>query len=169
MMNRLVPVMLLTVSLSGCQLQQTIQETSDQLLCNIQPEQMDNWIKLEWNYRQADAPDKQAIEALLREQEDNIGLALLLSQPESSVNQLQQSLELYKSLEINYSALCDSERYLALREQQSTSMLTLKQTLNSKDSDTRKLQQERETLQQQIDALTDIERDISIQKDGEEK
>ena len=169
MMSKFFAVTLLAVAVSGCQLQQTLKQTGNQIVCDIQPDMIADWTKLERHYQKASGEDKKAMLALISEQTDKVALALLLSQPENTAKQLRQSIQLFEAMEIKDSSLCDSDRYLALRHHYTKGVLILQQALNSTDLERKQLQQERNTLQQNIEALTDIERDISIQKDGEEK
>lgn len=169
MISKILGLTILAVTVSGCQLQQTLKQTSSQIVCKIQPEMITDWTKLERHFQKASNDDKKAMLALIAEQEDQASLALLLSHPENTSKQLRQSIQIFETLAPDDSSLCDSERYLALRFHYTKGVLVLQQALNSSDQARRQLLQDRNTLEQKIEALTDIERDISIQKDGEEK
>ncbi len=157
------------LTLSACQIQETLVETSSVISCKMQPDKLEHWIDLENQYQNATIWQKRNLLSQARKVEDKATLALLLSQPESSEAQLKQALALFAKMDLEPTEYCLADRYLHVRYKLSRGVLTLQQALNGTDQQRKALMRERDNLVKQIDALTDIERDISNQKEGEDK
>lgn len=124
---------------------------------------------LEQQYQQSEANEQSELLKLAKNNNQTAIRAILLSQPENTTAQLKRSIELFEQLELDKTPECDAEHYLLVRHRYTQAVLTLQRALNTADLERKKLSAERDTLKQQIDALTRIENDLSRQKDGEEK
>jgi hypothetical protein len=173
-MSKTLLAVFTVIVISGCQVQQllpalpaTDKVTDTAYSCSVGS--IEEWLMLEQQYQQSGTKGKAE---LLKEAKENgataIG-AILLSQPENTTAQLKRSIELFEQLELDKTPDCDAEHYLLVRHQYTQAVLTLQRALNTADLERKKLSVERDTLKQQIDALTRIENDLSRQKDGEEK
>ncbi len=152
----------LMMLLAGCQLlERSVLRPSgssgDQTQsCDIDDAQVIEWLNYEHRYISStlDVKRKLLIDAESRQQ--IILHALLLSTPGQSPEQLKRALEYLSTLDTSSS--CSSSRYIEVRSRQLQLQLDL---LDQRQA----LEQQTEELQRQVDALTDLERQITRQRE----
>ncbi len=170
-MSKALLAVFTVIVISGCQVQQLFTAppaTDKDTAYSCSAGSIEEWLMLEQQYQQSGAKGK--AELLKQATENNMTAigAILLSQPENTTAQLKRSVELFELLELEDTPACNAEHYLLVRHQYTQAVLTLQRALNTVDLERKRLSAERDTLKQQIDALTRIENDLSRQKDGEE-
>ena len=85
-------------------------------------------------------------------------IALLMSTPFASTEQLQQAKRHYAKLKLNTKSDCPGDQYLSLRNQQTSALLWVR-------AEQEKLEQKNQSLQIKIDALTQIESDLNEERE----
>lgn len=158
----------LTLSMTGCQLDQALIQPGPAPACSPLANKIDHWLTLESQYQQAEPEKKSLMLKQFTEIKDTATLALLLSQPDSNTAQLKKSIALFEDLKLTDEPNCDAEQYLAVRYQYTQSVMILQRALNNADAERKRLRKVRDKMSQQIEALTRIEKDLSTHNDGEE-
>ncbi|BBB26644.1 hypothetical protein [Amphritea japonica] len=175
-MSKALLAVFTVIVISGCQFQQLLPtlpaatsepKTDNVFSCSVGS--IEEWLMLEQKYQQAKPTGKSKLLTQAKDNHQTAIRAILLSQPDNTTAQLKRSIELFEQLELEKNPECDAEHYLLVRYQYTQAVLTLQRALNTADLERKELSVERDTLKQQIDALTRIEKDLSRQKDGEEK
>ncbi|MGH1461515.1 MAG: hypothetical protein ACRBB6_05735 [Neptuniibacter sp.] len=92
---------------------------------------------------------------------DRALIALLMSTPYSSTEQLKQSKRHYAKLRLKQREDCPGDTYLSLRNQHTSALLWLR-------AEQDRLEQKNMTLQIKIDALTQIESDLNQQREEQQ-
>ncbi|MDI3326445.1 hypothetical protein QKW35_18860 [Pontibacterium granulatum] len=152
-------VLLLSTLITGCEFQRQLKEfyedTPDALTgCHIGDERLSGLLYQERNFLSAKTDKRTAMikQAILAG--DHPQTALLLSQPSASASDLEKSLQYFSKQGINPTRDCPGDRYLLLRFTQTKLMLDNNQQRYQ-------LQEENQELRKKIEALTQIEREIS--------
>jgi len=151
--------------LQGCELntikpQNSVTSLSNTKSCRIPPQKLNNLQQIETDF--LTKPDKrsQIMQNAIR-QKDPLLLALLLSTPLSSKEQLQQSKRYYSKLVLYPHRACPGDRYFDLRDQLTSALLWMRAEHDN-------LLSENRALQVKIDALTQIETDLSKDREVQE-
>lgn len=152
-------VLLLSMLITGCEFQRQLKEIYEESPnvvtgCHIGTDRLSGLLYQERNFLSATAGKrttmlKQAIRA-----KDHPQTALLLSQPDASISNLQKSLQYFGQQGINPTRDCPGDRYLLLRFVQAKRMLDVTHLHGQ-------LQKENQELRKKIEALTQIEQEIS--------
>lgn len=144
--------------LQGCQLQGLKATPTQSGDCQITTQQLFIMQSKEKRFLNS----KEARSTLLQNaiQEKNRPLmALLMSSPYASTEQLRQAKRHYSKLRLNPQQHCPGDQYLNLRNQQTSALLWLR-------AEQDKLETQNSVLQTKIDALTQIESDLNQQREG---
>lgn len=148
----------LILLLQGCQLQNVAPPlTKSKQACEIGTQALFRMQDIEKRFLAS--PEKRS--SLLKNAIDNKDrslIALLMSTPFASTEQLQQAKRHYAKLKLNSQHDCPGDKYLSLRNQQTSALLWLRAEQN-------KLENKNQALQIQIDALTQIESDLNQQRE----
>lgn len=166
-MTKAIALIVFAFALSGCQFQKSLIKAGDSLNCAVKPGNIEDWVSLEQHFQKASVHQKRTLIAEARKDSSAVPLAILFSQPESSEAQLKKSLSLFQEMELQSDSNCLTDRYLYVRYQYARGVLVLQQALNGTDLQRKALLVERDSLIEKIEALTEIERDISNQKEEE--
>lgn len=149
---------LLILLLQGCQLQNVAPPlSSSKSVCKIGTQALFRMQDIEKRFLAS--PEKRS--PLLKNAIDNKDrslIALLMSTPFASTEQLQQAKRHYAKLKLNNKNDCPGDNYLSLRNQQTSALLWLR-------AEQEKLESKNQALQIQIDALTQIESDLNQQRE----
>jgi len=149
---------LLILLLQGCQLQETtLLPQPSEPVCTIDTSALIEMQRLEKYFLKT--PEKRSV--LLKNVIDSQNrplIALLMSTPYASTEQLQQSKRHFAKLHLNTKDDCPGDQYLSLRNQYTSALLWLR-------SEQDKLEQKNQSLQIKIDALTQIESDLNQQRE----
>ncbi|WP_432473233.1 hypothetical protein [Amphritea sp. HPY] len=151
-------------ALGGCQVKDSLIKAGDTISCAVKPGDIGHWVSLEQRYQSAAEAQKVKLLAKARKDSNPTPLAILLSQPGNSETELSRSLTLFRKMELQPDSNCLTDRYIYVRYQYARGTLQLQQNLNSTTAQRKALLNERNKLLDQIRALTEIERDLSIQK-----
>lgn len=149
--------------LSGCQLLErtelrpagTDTEPPDPA-CDIDDTQVIEWLSFEHRYISSTLEEKRKLLIDAERGQKRTLHALLLSTPGQSPEQLRRALEYLSTLDTGSS--CSSSRYVAVRARQLQLQLDLLDQHKA-------LEQRVDELQRQVDALTDLERQITRQRE----
>lgn len=148
----------LILLLQGCQLQNVATPlTKSKQACEIGTKALFRMQDIEKRFLAF--PEKRS--SLLKNAIDNNDrslIALLMSTPFASTEQLQQAKRHYAKLKLNSQHDCPGDKYLSLRNQQTSALLWLR-------AEQDKLENKNQALQIQIDALTQIESDLNQQRE----
>lgn len=153
-------VLLLSLLTSGCQLQQQVKEIfaepkpEPELDCFIGRERLSGLLIQEGSYLEATAQTRKTMLTQAMSADDFAQSALLLSQPASIAADLEKSLQQFRKQALRPSLECPGDRYVMLRYAQAKLLLKEKQQSVH-------LQRENNALRKQIEALTQIEQEIS--------
>lgn len=149
----------LILLLQGCQLQEiTPSHNAQELDCQIDSQALLRMQSIEKRFLKS--PEKRAV--FLKSAIDNKDrslIALLMSTPFASTEQLQQAKRHYDKLQLSTAEDCTGDKYLSLRNQQTSALLWLR-------AEQDKLEQKNRSLQIKIDALTQIESDLNQQREN---
>lgn len=152
-------VLLLSTMITGCEFQRQLKEfyedTPDAVTgCHIGDERLSGLLYQERNFLSAKASQRTTMLNQAISAEDHPQTALLLSQPSANASDLKKSLQYFSKQGINPTRDCPGDRYLLLRFAQTKLMLEI-------DQQRGQLQQENQELRKKIEALTQIEQEIS--------
>lgn len=152
-------VLLLSMLITGCEFQRQLkdiyEETPDVATgCNIGNERLSGLLYQERNFLSANAAKRTTMLDQAINAKDHPQTALLLSQPSATASDLRKSLQYFSKQGINPTRDCPGDRYLLLRFAQTKLMLETNQQSYL-------LQEENQELRKKIEALTQIEREIS--------
>ena len=152
-------VLLLSMLITGCEFQRQLKEIYEETPnvvtgCHIGDERLSGLLYQERNFLSAKASQRSTMLNQAISAGDHPQTALLLSQPSASASDLQKSLQYFSKQGINPTRDCPGDRYLLLRFAQAKLMLDLNQQRGQ-------LQQENQELRKKIEALTQIEQEIS--------
>lgn len=151
-------VLLLSLITSGCQLQQQVKEIfitpEPEPDCFIGRDRLSGLLIQERSYLEATSTKKKTMLKNAMSVDDYAQSALLLSQPAAIADSLQKSLQQFRKQALRPSLECPGDRYLTLRYAQAKLLLKEKQQRID-------LQRENAALRKQIEALTQIEQEIS--------
>ncbi|GAA0786931.1 hypothetical protein [Marinobacterium sediminicola] len=145
--------------LAGCQLldKVALHPTGDgSQTCDIDDAQVIEWLNFEHRYVSSTLDTKRRLLIDAEKRQQRILHALLLSTPGQSQEQLKRALEYLSTVDLNSS--CTASQYIRLRTRQLQLQLGL---LDQNQS----LKQQVNELQRQVDALTDLERQITRQRE----
>ncbi len=151
--------------LQGCELntikpQNSVTSLSNKKSCRISPYTLNNLQQIETDFLTKPGQRSQIMQSAIR-QKDPLLLALLLSTPLSSKEQLQQSKRYYSKLVLYPHSACPGDRYFDLRDQLTSALLWMRAEHDN-------LLSENRALQVKIDALTQIETDLSNDREVQE-
>ncbi|MBY4678501.1 hypothetical protein [Marinobacterium arenosum] len=155
MLNKHLPVLLTLVLLGGCQ--QTLPEMLKPIECSLDDQALHDLVALEQQYLTTDSSGRQKLRLQARQGNNDHALALMLSLPEASTAQLEQA-ELHYRRALADTDSCNTDDYLLLRRQFGRKLADLQRRQME-------LQQENQQLQEQIKALTEIEQDLSRERE----
>lgn len=152
-------VLLLSMLITGCEFQRQLKEIYSETPnavtgCHIGDERLSGLLYQERNFLSATASKRTSMLKQAVRAEDHPQTALLLSQPDASISNLQKSLQYFSQQGINPTRDCPGDRYLLLRFVQAKRMLDVIQQSGQ-------LQKENQELRKKIEALTQIEQEIS--------
>ena len=152
-------VLLLSMLIAGCELQHQLKEFYEDTPnvvtgCHIGDERLSGLLYQERNFLSAKTDKRTILLNQAIEAGDHPQTALLLSQPSASHSDLKKSLKYFSKQGINPTRDCPGDRYLLLRFAQTKLMLEINQQNDQ-------LQQENQELRKKIEALTQIETEIS--------
>ncbi|SIQ68876.1 hypothetical protein SAMN05421647_107213 [Marinobacterium stanieri] len=164
-MQRLPLLFIPLVLLAGCQspllpIKSTSEPVKTPALshCRFDTGQLSEWIKYEHRFISSTISDRQALLGDAERRQLSALHALLLSSPGQSQAQLERATKLLASISPDPSDLCAAEQYLANRQHQLNLQLESLQQI-------RDLEQQKMELERQVDALTDLERQITQQRE----
>ncbi|MEM5536434.1 hypothetical protein WNY58_08530 [Neptuniibacter pectenicola] len=164
-MIRSLPIILCLLILQGCELQETkppieVEPISEQKSCRIEAANLDRLQKIEKLFLENPERRSRIMQNAIRDKDQTL-LALLLSTPLSSKEQLQQAKRYYAKFVLYPDKACPGDRYFDLRDQLTSALLWMRAEQDN-------LLQENKTLQIKIDALTQIETDLSKDRENQE-
>ena len=152
-------------TLGGCQVKDSLIRAGDTISCAVKPGDIEHWVAMEQRYQTAAEDRKIELVAQARTDSNPAPLAILLSQPGNSETELSKSLTLFRKMKLQQDSNCLTDRYIYVRYQYARGTLQLQKALNDTTVQRKALLNERNKLLDQIKALTEIERDISNQKE----
>lgn len=141
--------------LSGCDLQ-SLKPDVESVICHIQPERLSALQTIEKRFL-TKADERSRILQRALKSKDRAQIALLLSTPLSSTEQLQQAKKNYARIQLNPHPDCPGDSYIDLRNQFTSTLLWMR-------ADQDNLAEEIQSLKTKIDALTEIESDLDRQR-----
>lgn len=150
-------IVLLILLLQGCQINGVTTPLSTIPSCEIGTQTLFRMQSIEKRF--LTSPEKRS--ELLKnaiDNQDRALIALLMSTPFASTEQLQQAKRHYARLKLNSRDDCPGDKYLSLRDQQTSGLLWLR-------AEQDKLETRNQSLQIKIDALTQIESDLNQQRE----
>ena len=159
------PLLFGLLLLQGCELtpikpSSTVPLIVEQKSCRIEPTNLDRLQKVETEFLAKPEQRSRIMQTAIR-QKDPALLALLLSTPLSSTEQLQQSKRYYAKLVLYPDKACPGDRYFDLRDQLTSALLWMRAEHDN-------LLVEHRILQKKIDALTQLETDLSNDREEQE-
>ncbi|PIE25113.1 MAG: hypothetical protein CSA60_02065 [Neptuniibacter caesariensis] len=125
--------------------------------CRISNAHLDQVQQIETRFLSKPDQRSRIMQSAIRSK-DNALLALLLSTPLSSTQQLQQAKRYYAKLVLYPHSSCPGDRYLDIRDQFTSTLLWMRAEHDN-------LLQENRTLHIKIDALTEIESDLNEERE----
>jgi len=152
-------------TLGGCQIKDSLIKAGDTISCSVKPGDIEHWVALEQRYQTAAEEGKQELLVQARTDSNPVPLAIFLSQPGNSETELSKSLTLFRKMELQPNSSCLTDRYIYVRYHYAQETLQLQKALNNSTVQRKTLLNERNKLLDQIRALTEIERDLSNQKE----
>jgi len=160
-MPRLPLLILSTLLLSGCKDRLLPSETEPEPVvvqtCQFNETHLQEWLKQEYRFISSTLSDKRAL-LVDAERRQQVLYALLLSSPGQSQAQLERAIELLGATALEQIEECSAEQYLAVRQRQLTLQLELLHQIDG-------LQMQKKELERQVNALTDLERQITRQRE----
>ncbi len=151
-------LLFLPLLLSGCQLQNLVPDMETGRTCHMSRSSLAQVQQTEFSlFHQPELKQKLFKQA---KADGDIALqALLLSQPDATLEQLQQANRLYGRLVLYPSAVCPGDTYLNLRHRMAESMFTLRQEQST-------LRQQHQEMQAKINALTELENELTRERES---
>jgi hypothetical protein len=164
-MIKYTPLVCSLLILPGCEFNTLkpsvdIDNLSNTKSCRITPADLDRLQHTETKFLSKPGQRSSIMQNAIREK-DRLLLTLLLSTPLSSKEQLQQSKRYYTKLVLYPHSACPGDRYFDLRDQQTSALLWMRAEHDN-------LLAENRALQVTIDALTQIETDLSNDREIQE-
>lgn len=164
-MIKYTPLLFGLLLLQGCEItplkpSSTTPVIVEQKSCRIEPSNLDRFQKVETEFLAKPEQRSRIMQTAIR-QKDPALLALLLSTPLSSTEQLQQSKRYYAKLVLYPDKACPGDRYFDLRDQLTSELLWMRVEHDN-------LLVEHRILQKKIDALTQLETDLSNDREEQE-
>lgn len=164
-MTKYITLLSCFLILQGCEIntlkpQTGVTNLSNKKSCRVSPDTLNNLQQIETNFLTKPGQRSQIMQNAIR-QKDPLLLALLLSTPLSSKEQLQQSKRYYSKLVLYPHSACPGDRYFDLRDQLTSALLWMRAEHDN-------LLAENRALQVKIDALTQIETDLSNDREIQE-
>ncbi|WP_286237365.1 hypothetical protein [Neptuniibacter halophilus] len=150
---------LLILFLQGCQLQPQALQTQEQS-CKISPQRLASLQETEKRFLSQPEARSGIMQRAIRDK-DNELLALILATPLSSTDQLQQARRHFARLDLSQAPTCPGDRYLDMRNQLTSSLMWMRAEQDN-------LEAANQALKLKIDALTQIESDLSRQREAQE-
>jgi|SRR5690554_5954469 len=158
-----VPILLSVVLLAGCQ--QTLPlipglsaDSKMSQKCHIDNNQLLDWLKYEHRFISSTLGDKQQLLIDAEARQPDTLYPLLLSTPGQSSRQVARAQEMLSQLPLSAAeSACHADRYLQLRMRQLQQQLNTLQQLQD-------LELGNQELKRQVDALTDLEQQITRQR-----
>ena len=127
--------------------------------CHIDNDQLGEWLKYEHRFISSTLTDKQELLIDAEARQQNTLYFLLLSTPGQSAQHVARALERLAELQTQPAGIhCDADQYLQLRIRQLQQQLNTQQQLQQ-------LELDNQELKRQVDALTDLERQITRQRE----
>lgn len=149
------------ILLQGCQLQQlALEGSANRDSCLIDEEQLFALQTIELKFLEKADHRSRIMQNAIRSKDRPL-LALLLSTPYSSTEQLQQSKRHFSKLVLYPHVDCPGDRYLDTRNRFASALLWMRAEQDN-------LLTENRNLQIKIDALTQIETDLEKQREVQE-
>ncbi|GAA0681856.1 hypothetical protein GCM10009104_03250 [Marinobacterium maritimum] len=152
----------LMMLLAGCQLLErsvlrpAASDNVQTRACDIDDAQVIEWLNYEHRYISSTLEQKRKLLIDAERRQQRTLHALLLSTPGQSPEQLRRALEYLSTLGTRSS--CSSSQYIEVRTRQLQLQLDLLEQRQT-------LEQQVDELQRQVDALTDLERQITRQRE----
>lgn len=162
---RISALIIMATVLTGCQLPNLKPETpeqsqtSDAQGCYIGEPRLSGLLLREKGFLEG---NEKARKKMLKESldaEDHAQSALLQSQPGATPKELKTALTFYRKQPVNPILACPGDRYVILRQQQAQHQIRHIEKYG-------KLLEENAALRTQIEALTQIERDLTRSREG---
>lgn len=158
-MIRIGIVILAATLISGCELQQhwrtlVKEPTNTNMGCYINKGRLSGLLQQERSYLTSSNAVRKVVLQRALKAEDYPQAALLLAQPDAQAAELQQALQYFSKQGTNPSFDCPGDRYLTLRHVQTELLLDISNQQFT-------LEKENQELRKQIEALTQIEQEIS--------
>lgn len=148
----------LLLLLQGCQLQNSKPLNQQESPCQISGQKLFFLQSTEKRFLSSADERSTLLQNAIKENNRPL-IALLMSTPFASTEQLQQAKRHYSKLRLNPKQHCVGDQYLNLRNQQTSALLWLR-------AEQDKLEELNASLQTKIDALTQIESDLNQQREG---
>ncbi|WP_415892181.1 hypothetical protein ACMXYN_12955 [Neptuniibacter sp. PT8_73] len=163
-MIKYAPLILL-LFLQGCEFVPTKSpmpepEVTEKPICRINETRLDQLQGIESRFLQKPDQRSSIMQRAIRSK-DSALLALLLSTPLSSTEQLQQAKRNFSKIVLYPHPSCPGDRYLDIRNQFATALLWMRAEQDN-------LLEENRNLQVKIDALTQIETDLNNEREVQE-
>ena len=147
--------------MTGCQLLERVgsdmHASAREQGCLIDDEQVIEWLNLEHRYISSTLDTKRKLLVDAEQRQQTILHALLLSTPGQSAEQLERAYEFLTRIQTDDPG-CSYSRYLSVRTRQLQQQLELQQQRDAYAAQV-------DELQRQVDALTDLERQITRQRE----
>lgn len=156
-------ITVLGLLLGGCQFQSTINPITATQSCRIDSDTLRTAQLLETRFLQQPQQRSTILQAAIRDKDRPL-LALLLSTPFSSTSQLQQAKKHFAKIVLYPDEACPGDRYLALRDEQTSALLWLRAEQDKLLKENKQLSAAHQALKVKIDALTEIEAELSQQR-----
>lgn len=162
---RISVLIIAAAALSGCQLPNLKPETTEQPQesdargCYIGEPRHSGLLLREKAFLEGDAKARQKMLKESASAEDHAQYALLQSQPGATPAELKAALTFYRKQPVNPILACPGDRYVILRHQQTQHQIRHLEKYG-------KLLEENAALRTQIEALTQIERDLTRSREG---
>ena len=135
---------------------QSLKPEIETAICHIQPQRLAALQSIEKRFLTQDDARSRLLQQAFKSK-DRVQIALLLSTPLASTEQLQQAKKNYARIQLNPHPDCPGDRYIDLRNQFTSTLLWMR-------ADQDNLAAENRSLKIKIDALTEIESDLDKQR-----
>lgn len=156
----LLPLLLLTGCLPTLPSDSGVESTPNMVQkCHIDNDQLLGWLKYEHRYTSSTLNDKQQLLIDAEARQPKTLYPLLLSTPGQSPQHVARALEMLTALQLQPVEVdCGADQFLQLRLRQLQQQLNTLQQLEQ-------LELDNQELKRQVDALTDLERQITRQRE----
>lgn len=160
-----LPLIVLTLALlAGCQSPRLLPSSgqpdagAEDSSCHFDKGQLNDWIKYEHRFISSTISDKRALLVDAEQRQKTALYALLLSSPGQSQTQLERAQQMLTELPLSLLEHCRADQYLANHQRRLALQLEALQQIET-------LQLQKMELERQVDALTDLERQITRQRE----